>query len=163
MIAGNEMLKTTAAGAWVLPLAWCAVTTAIIVAGLGVPLKAGPAAAGFDYLFTAGGHDTAFERLLAAYGAAASILGAAFMFVPKTTSWRFRKSLAWATFTMMVIGGVMMLIVPQLLRWLVADNEGPVTATAAWSVAWMDAGARVSIAGGLVALATFADAWLRRG
>jgi len=162
MIPRNGTLKVTAPDAWVLPLAWCAVMTAIIAAGLGGPLEAGPAAAGFDYLFTAGGHDTTFVRSLAAYGVAASILGAAFMFIPKATSWRFRKSLAWATFTMMVIGGIMMLIVPQLLRWMVADNEGPVTATAAWSVAWMDAGARVSIAGGLVALATFADAWLHR-
>jgi hypothetical protein len=146
----------------IMPLAWCAVTTVIIAAGLTVPFDAGPQAAGFDYLFTAGGYDTAFTRSLAAYGAVAAGLGAGFMFVPRMTGWRFRKGLAWATFMLVVLGGIMMVIVPQVLRWLVSDHEGPVTSAAAWSVVWMDAGARIAIAGGLVALATFFDAWLRR-
>jgi hypothetical protein len=84
------------------------------------------------------------------------------MFIPKATTWRFRKGMAWATFMLMVLGGVMMLIVPQFMRWLVAGSEGPVTMAAAWSVAWMDAGARIAVAGVLVALATFLDAWLHR-
>ncbi len=145
-----------------MPVAWCAVTTVIIAAGLTVPLEAGPQALGFDYLFVAGGYDTAFAQGLAVYAAAAAMLGAAFMFIPKATNWRFRKGMAWATFMLMVVGGVMMLIVPQLLRWLAAGSEGPITVAAAWSVTWMEAGARIAIAGGLVALATFFDAWLHR-
>jgi hypothetical protein len=158
----HDMLDKTGSPAWLLPLAWCAVTTVIIAAGLTVPFEAGPQASGFDYLFVAGGYDRAFAQSLAIYGAAAAGLGALFMFVPKATNWRFRKGMAWATFVLMVVGGVMMLIVPQLLRWLVADSEGPVTVAAVWSVTWMDAGARISIAGGLVALATFFDAWVHR-
>jgi hypothetical protein len=157
----NRQERSEPAGR-IMPLAWCAVTTVIIAAGLTVPFEAGPQAAGFDYLFTAGGYDTAFTQSLAAYGAAAAGLGAGFMFVPRMTGWRFRKGLAWATFMLMVIGGIMMLIVPPFLRLLVSDHEGPVTSTAVWSVVWMDSGARISVAGGLVALATFFDAWLRR-
>jgi len=145
-----------------LPVAWCAVTTVIIAAGLTVPFEAGPQASGFDYLFVAGGYDTVFTQSLAVYAVTAAALGAAFMFIPKATAWRFRKGLAWSTFMLMVVGGIMMLIVPQLIRWLVAGSEGPVTIAAAWSVAWMEAGARIAVAGGLVALATFLDAWLHR-
>ena len=159
---GDGSFGKAGPGNWVLPLAWCAVTTVIIAAGLTAPFEAGPKASGFDYLFTAGGYDTAFVQSLAIYAVAAAALGGAFMFIPKATNWRFRKGLAWATFMLMVIGGIMMLVVPQLLRLLVAGSEGPVTSAAAWSVAWMDAGARISIAGGLVALATFLDAWLHR-
>lgn len=162
MSSGNDSLARAEPAGWIMPVAWCAVTTVIIAAGLTVPFEAGPQASGFDYLFVAGGYDRAFVELLAVYAGAAAALGVAFMFTPKATNWRFRKGMAWATFMLMVVGGVMMLIVPQLLRWLVAGTEGPVTATAAWSVAWMDAGARISIAGGLVALATFFDAWLHR-
>ncbi len=160
MRPANDTLQRTESGAWLLPLAWCAVTTLIIAAGLTVPLEAGPQASGFDYLFVAGGHDTAFTQSLGLYAIAAAILGAAFMFIPKATSWRFRKGMAWATFMLMVSGGVMMLIVPQLLRWLAVD--GAATASAAWSVLWMEVGARISLAGGLVALATFFDAWFHR-
>jgi hypothetical protein len=158
----NRQERSEPAG-WIMPLAWCAVTTVIIAAGLTAPLEAGPPAAGFDYLFTAGGYDSVFVQSLGTYSVAAAVLGVAFMFVPKMTSWRFRKGPAWATFMLVVTGGVMMLVIPQFLRWLVSDHEGPVTSAAAWSVVWMDAGARISIAGGLVALATFFDAWLRRG
>ena len=162
MLSGNDSLMRTEPAGWIMPVAWCAVTTMIVAAGLTVPFEAGPRASGFDYLFVAGGYDTAFTQALAVYAIAAAALGGAFMFIPKATTWRFRKGMAWATFMLMVIGGVMMLIVPQLIRWLVSGSEGPVTVAAAWSVAWMDAGARISVAGGLVALATLLDAWLHR-
>ncbi|HEY7799999.1 MAG TPA: hypothetical protein VIA80_14615 [Hyphomonadaceae bacterium] len=162
MLSGNDSLKRTEPAGWIMPVAWCAVTTVIVAAGLTVPFEAGPRASGFDYLFVAGGYDTAFVQALAIYAVAAAALGGAFMFIPKATTWRFRKGMAWATFMLMVLGGVMMLIVPQFMRWLVAGSEGPVTMAAAWSVAWMDAGARIAVAGVLVALATFLDAWLHR-
>jgi hypothetical protein len=163
MLHENDTLKSITSGNWILPMTWCAATTVIIAAGLIVPFGAGPPALGFDYLFVAGGHDAAFVQSLAVYAVAAAALGAAFMFIPKATNWRFRKGMAWAAFILMVVGGMMMLIVPQLLRWLVSGSEGPVIGAAAWSVVWMDLGARISIAGGLAALATFFDAWLRRG
>ena len=162
MLHDSDTLTGIASGRWVLPMAWCAVTTMIIATGLIVPFEAGPQALGFDYLFVAGGHDTVFVQSLAVYAIAAAALGAAFMFIPKATNWRFRKGPAWAAFILMVVGGIMMLIVPQLLRWLVAGSDGPVIETAAWSVVWMDLGARISIAGGLAGLATFFDAWLHR-
>lgn len=162
MLSGKDTLKRTEPPAWIMPVAWCAVTTAIIAGGLTVPFEAGPGASGFDYVFAASGYDRAFAEALAIYAVTAAALGVAFMFIPKATTWRFRKGMAWATFMLMVLGGIMMLMVPQLLRWMATDGERPALVAAAWSVAWMDAGARISIAGGLVALATFFDAWWRR-
>jgi hypothetical protein len=145
-----------------MPVAWCAVTSAIIASGLTVPLEGGPQA-GFGYMFVAAGHGDAFMQGLALYSAFAAGLGIAFMFVPKLTSWRIRNGLAWSTFMLMAVGGTMMLVAPQALLALARSSDSGDTSLAlAWSVAWIDAGTRLSLAGGLVGLATFVDARLHR-
>jgi hypothetical protein len=148
---------------WVMPIAWCAVTSAIIVSGLAVPLEGGLEASGFGFFFPADGQGDAYTRSIAPFSAAAAVLGAAFMFIPKMTNWRIRKGLAWSTFMLMVFGGIMMLIAPQAFVAIARANGGAALGMAVdWSVVWMDAGARISVAGGLLAVATFVDAWAHR-
>jgi hypothetical protein len=155
---------TTGPTRWVLPLAWCAVTTVIIASGLNVPLAGGPQQAGFGYVFVVGGFGGEFMRGLALYGLAAAALGAAFMFLPKATGWRISKGLAWSTLMLMAIGGALMLVVPQVLVGLAGDASEAASALAqSWSVTWMEAGSRISLVGVLMGLATFAEAaWSNR-
>jgi hypothetical protein len=146
-----------------MPVAWCAVTALIIASGLAVPMAGGPGEAGFGYVFEAVGYGQDLMRGLALYSAAAAVLGVAFMFTPKVSGWRFNKGLAWSTFMLMAIGGALMLVAPQALLAMAAGNgERATSLTQVWSIVWIDAGARISIAGVLVAIATFVDAWLRR-
>jgi hypothetical protein len=149
----------------VLPVAWCAVTAVIIASGLNVPLAGGPQQAGFGYVFVVGGFGGDFMRGLALYGLAAAALGVAFMFVPRATGWRISKGLAWSTLMLMAIGGVLMLVVPQLLvRLAEGSSEAASSLAQAWSVTWMEAGSRISIVGALMGLATFGEAfWSSRG
>jgi hypothetical protein len=136
----------------IMPMAWCVVTTGIIASGYAVTLGGGPVAAGFA--IRQGGD---FMQGLALYAAFAASLGVAFMFVPKATKWRIHAGLAWSTFMLAAAGGIMMLVVPQILLNLARGYD--MSAALAWSAAWMEAGERISMAGGLVALATFFGAW----
>jgi hypothetical protein len=155
MPSQNDRLERPEPAGWIMPVAWCVVTAAIVASGLAVPLEGGPTAAGFPV-----GEGGDFMQRLALYSVFAAGLAAAFMFAPKVTRWRFRKGMAWSTFMLVAIGGVMMLVVPQLLLDLAQGYDASLAL--AWSSVWMDAGARISIAGGLVALATFLDAWMHR-
>ncbi|HEV7694503.1 MAG TPA: hypothetical protein VGO52_26945 [Hyphomonadaceae bacterium] len=151
--------------AWALPVVWCGVTAAIIASGLVVQLGGGTGAS-FGYVFDVTGHGVAFKQGLALYGLAAAVLGAAFMFVPKlgrgTARWDLHKGLAWTTFMLMVIGGIVMLIVPQILVAIAQGGgdraEGLATM---WSGAWVEAGAKLSFAGVIIGVATFLEAWFR--
>jgi hypothetical protein len=146
---------------WTLPVVWCGTTAAIIASGLVVQLGGGTGAS-FGYVFDVMGHGVAFRQGLALYGLAAAVLGAAFMFAPKAAHWNLNKGLAWTTFMLMVIGGIVMLIVPQLLV-AIADGGGDRAEglAALWSGTWVEAGARLSFAGGIIGVATFLEAWLR--
>jgi hypothetical protein len=146
----------------VLPVAWCGVTAAIIASGLNVPLAGGPGQAGFGYVFIVAGYGGDFMQGLALYALAAASLGATFMLVPKMTRWRISKGLAWSTLILMAVGGVLMLIVPQVLVRLAEGKEAASGLAQAWSVSWMEAGSRISIVGVLMGLATFVEAWLSR-
>ena len=162
-IAGEHALDRAEPVRWVMPVAWCAATSAIIASGLAVPLEGGLAASGFGFFFPTDGQVDIYTRGLAPFSAAAAVLGAAFMFIPKMTTWRIRKGLAWSTFMLMVIGGMMMLVVPQALIAIARANGGSAIGLAVdLSVMWMDFGARLSAVGGLLAIATFVDAWAHR-
>lgn len=144
-----------------MPIIWCAATAAIIASGLAVPFNGGTGAS-FGYVFEVAGHGLAFRQGLALYGVAAAGLGAAFMFVPKTTRWPLSKGLAWATFMLMVIGGLTMLVVPQVLVAIAAGGGDRAEGLASlWAASWVEAGSKLSFAGGIVGAATFFDAWLR--
>lgn len=159
----EQATPTNAPTRWVLPLAWCAITTVIIASGLNVPLAGGPSEAGFGYVFVVSGYGGDFMRGLALYGLSAAALGAAFMFVPKVTHWRISKGLAWSTLVLMAVGGALMLVVPQLLVGMTeGSSEAASSLAKAWSVTWMEAGSRISAVGVLMGLATFAEAWLNR-
>jgi len=148
---------------WMMPVAWCAATTSIIASGLAVPMAGGPGAAGFGYVFEVVGYGADFRLGLTLYALAAAALGAAFMFAPKITNWRFSSGLAWTTLLFVAIGGLLMLVVPQVLLALAEPDGARATSLAqAWSIAWLEAGSRISVAGVLVAVATFIDAYLRR-
>jgi hypothetical protein len=98
---------------------------------------------------------------LALYSATAAGLGAVFMFAPKR-GWRLNRALAWLSFLFIAMGGAVMLIVPQALLALVEGRGDRATALAqAWSMTWVEAGARISVAGVLVAVATLVDAYVR--
>jgi hypothetical protein len=156
-------MDSTGPKIWLMPIAWCAVTTLIIASGLAVPMAGGPGAAGFGYVFEAVGYGQDFMSGLALYSAAAAGLGVAFMFTPKVSGWRFSRGLAWSTFLLMAIGGALMLVAPRALLALAAGSGERATSLAqVWSIVWIDAGTRISIAGVLVAIATFVDAYLRR-
>jgi hypothetical protein len=142
---------------------WCAITTAIIALGLQVPMAGGPADAGFGYVFEVVGYGADFRKSLALYSAASAVLGVAFMFAPQVTNWPIRKGMAWPTLVLMAAGGVLMLVVPQALIALAASSGERATGLAqVWSISWMEAGSRISLAGVLVGLATFLDAFLNR-
>lgn len=148
---------------WVLPLVWCGVTALIIASGLQVPMAGGPSAAGFGYVLGVAGYGDAFLRSLALYSGAAAVLGAAFMFAPRVTGWPISRGLAWVTLMLMAVGGALMLVVPQTLVALAeGSNDRAWGLAQVWSVTWMEAGSRISVAGVLVGVATFVDAWLRR-
>jgi hypothetical protein len=156
-------MDATGPKVWLMPVAWCAVTALIIASGLAVPMAGGPGEAGFGYVFEAVGYGQDFMRGLALYSIAAAALGAAFMFTPKVSNWRFNQALAWLSFLLTAIGGALMLVTPQALLAAAEGRGEQATAMAqAWSMTWIEAGARVSIAGVLVAVATFIDAYLRR-
>jgi hypothetical protein len=145
-----------------MPVVWCAANTLIIAVGLMVPLADGLGSSRFGYVFELTGSGAAFRQGLALYGVAAAGLGAAFMFIPKMPRWSINRGLAWSTFMLMVLGGVLMLIVPQGLVALAAG--GPETATGLarmWSAVWVEAGSKISLAGAIVGAATCLDAWLR--
>jgi hypothetical protein len=156
MLAADNSLEGPRPVTSIMPMVWCVVTTAIIASGFAVTLGGGPVAAGFAV--QQGGD---FKQALALYAVFAASLGVAFMFVPKATNWRIHKGLAWSTFMLAATGGVMMLVVPQILLNLARGYD--MSAALVWSAAWMEAGERISMAGGLVALAAFFGAWLRRG
>jgi hypothetical protein len=147
---------------WILPAAWCGVTATITASGLNLPLAGGPHAAGFGYVFVVSGYGSDFMQGLALYAVAAAGLGAAFMFVPKLTRWRISKGLAWSTLMLMAMGGALMLIAPQVLVRLGEGSEAASSLAQAWAVTWMEAGSRISIAGVLMGLATFAEAYFSR-
>jgi hypothetical protein len=148
---------------WILPVVWCAITASIIALGLQVPMAGGTAGAGFGYVFEVAGYGADFRKSLALYSAASAVLGVAFMFAPKVTSWPIRKAMAWPTLMLMAVGGILMLIVPQALIALAAGSGERATGVAqVWSITWMEAGSRISLAGVLVGLATFLDAFLNR-
>jgi hypothetical protein len=144
-------------------VAWCGITAVIIASGLNVPLAGGPHEAGFGYVFIVSGYGFEFMRGLALYGLAAAALGVAFMFVPRITMWRISRGLAWSTLILMAVGGVLMLIVPQVLVRMTEGTGNAASSLAeAWSVTFMEAGSRISVVGVLMGLATFAEAWLSR-
>ncbi len=146
---------------WTLPVIWCAATAAIILTGLAVPLQGGPGEAGFGYVFEVAGYGHTLRQGLAVYSAAAAGLGLAFMFIPKMHGWRINRALAWATFVLMMIGGMLMLVVPQALVALAEGSEAEALARA-WSGTWLDAGSRISLSAMMVGVATLGDAWMRR-
>jgi hypothetical protein len=146
---------------WGMPLVWCAATAVIIATGLIVPLGGGTVA-NFGYVFEAAGYGDAFRQGLSIYGLAAAALGAAFMFVPKATRWPFSQGLAWSTFMLMVIGGLTMLVVPQVLVSIAAGGGDRAEGLASmWAALWLEAGAKLTFAGAIVGAATFLDAWMR--
>jgi hypothetical protein len=148
---------------WILPVVWCAITAVIIALGLQVLMAGGPADAGFGYVFEVTGYGADFRKSLALYSAASAVLGVAFMFAPQVTNWPIRKGMAWPTLVLMAVGGILMLILPQALIALEAGSGGRATGLAqVWSITWMEAGSRISLAGVLVGLATFLDAFLNR-
>src|SRR5262245_26540604 len=146
---------------WAMPLAWCGATTAIIASGLAVQLGGGTGAS-FGYVFDVMGHGLAFRQGLALYGLAAAVLGVGFVFFPRSARWTLNKGLAWTTFMLVVMGGIVMLIVPQLLV-AIAEGGGDraVGLASLWSGMWVEAGAKLSFAGAIIGVATFLDAWLR--
>jgi hypothetical protein len=148
---------------WVLPIVWCGITAAIIALGLQVSMAGGTAPPTFGYVFEVAGYGADFRESLALYSGASALLGVAFMLAPKMTTWPIRKGMAWPTLVLMAVGGVLMLIVPQALIVLAAGSGEQTTGLAqVWSITWMEAGSRISIAGVLVGLATFLDAFLNR-
>lgn len=153
--------QSHAAPVWTMPIIWCAVTTAIIAAGLGVTLSGGTSTS-FGYMFELTGNGNAFRQGLAFYGLLAAGLGAAFMFVPKATRWQFSNGLAWTTFLFMVIGGLTMLVVPQLLTVIASGGGDRAEGLAAlWAATWIELGAKLCFAGAIIGAATFLDAWFR--
>jgi hypothetical protein len=156
-----DTIKAAPARTAAMPLIWCAATAAIIASGLVVPLSGG-VSAGFGGVFELG-HGQDFRQGLALYGVGAAVLGAAFMFAPRRAGWRLHNGLAWTTFMLMVVGGILMLIVPQALVALAEGGGEKATALAQmWSAAWFEAGSKISFAGAIVGAATFLDAWIRR-
>jgi hypothetical protein len=146
---------------WAMPVVWCGATTAIIASGLVAPLSGGTGAT-FGYVFDVLGHGMAFRQGLALYGLAAAVLGAAFMFAPKLGRWNLNRGLAWTTFMLMVIGGIVMLIVPQVLVAIASGGGDRAEGLASlWSGTWVEAGAKLSFAGAIIGVATFLEAWLR--
>jgi hypothetical protein len=161
--ASEIELNETPPMKWVLPVAWSCVTAAIIASGLNVTMSGGPLAAGFGYVFVLSGFAGDFSRGLALYGAAAAALGAAFALIPRKTGLQLSKGLAWSTLLLMAVGGVLMLIVPQVLVGMtVGGNEDAAALAKAWAVTWMEAGSRISAMGALMGLATFGEAILNR-
>jgi hypothetical protein len=150
---------------WALPLVWCGVTAAIIASGLAVQLGGGTGAS-FGYMFDVMGHGMAFRQGLALYGLAAAVLGAGFMFAPKLASgrWNLNKGLAWATFMLMVVGGIVMLIVPQVMAAIAAGGGDRAQGLASlWSGTWVEAGAKLSFAGAIIGVATSSRRGCGRG
>lgn len=148
---------------WVLPSVWCAITAVIIASGLQVPMSGGLSAAGFSYVFGVASHGETYRYGLIFYACTSAVLGAGFMFIPKITPWAISRAMAWSTLMLMAIGGVLMLIVPQVLVAITANaNAGAWSVAQVWSAAWLEAGLRISIAGGLLGLATLVEAWMRR-
>jgi hypothetical protein len=144
-----------------MPVIWCAATGIIMASGLAVQFSGGTSA-NFGYVFEASGHGLAFRQGLALYGLVATALGAAFMFVPKATRWPISKGLAWATFMLMVLGGLTMLVVPQGLVAIAAGGGERAEGLASmWAATWVEVGSKLSFAGTVVGAATFLDAWLR--
>jgi hypothetical protein len=151
----------SAAQARTMPVVWCGATALIIASGL-VSSLAGGAGATFGYVYDVLGRGVAFRQGLALYGLAAAVLGAAFMFVPKAACWNLNKGLAWTTFMLMVIGGILMLVVPQVLVAIANGGGDRAEGLASlWSGAWTEAGAKLSFAAAIIGVATFLDAWLR--
>ena len=156
------MLDMTGTKPGLMPVAWCAATFTILLAGLSVPLAGGPGAAGFGYVFeaTGYGHDLQSGRML--YSLAAVLFGIAFVFAPKA-GWRVNQMLAWLAFGFMMIGGMLMLVAPQALLAVANGRGEEATALAqAWSMTWVETGGRISMSGALVAAATFLDGYFRR-
>ncbi len=148
---------------WVLPSVWCAITTVIIASGLQVPMSGGLSEAGFSYVLGVASHGETYRYGLTLYAAASALLGVGFMFIPQVTSWRINRGMAWSTLMLMAVGGALMLVVPQVLVAMTAGaNDSAWSLGQVWSAAWLEAGSRISIAGGLLGLATLVDAWMRR-
>ena len=147
---------------WALPSVWCLITALIIASGLQVPMTGGLGEAGFSYVLGVAAQGEAFRQYLSIYAGASALLGIGFMFLPQWTGWRLSRAMAWSTLMLMAIGGTLMLIVPQVLVAMTAGaNASAWSLAQMWSVTWMEAGSRVALAGGLLGLATFAEAWLR--
>ena len=148
---------------WIMPLAWCAVTAIIVASGLNVELAGGPTAAGFGYVFLVAGYGAAFKQGLALYSIAAAVLGLGFMLVPRMTAGKINKGLAWSTLALMAIGGLLMLVAPQVLVAMAGSPDDAAYGVArSWAVTWMEAGSRVSISGAAMGLATFGEAFWSR-
>ena len=159
----GKHVEATGSKIWLMPVAWCIATTLIIASGLAGPMADGPGEARFGYVFEMVGYGRDLKLGLALYSIAAALLGVAFMFTPKVSGWRFNQALAWLAFLLMAIGGTLMLVVPQALLALAEGRgERAVALAQAWSATWVEAGARISMSGVLVAVATFVDAYLRR-
>jgi hypothetical protein len=114
-------------------------------------------------VFVLSGFAGDFSFGLALYATAAAALGAGFALIPRKMGLRLSKGLAWSTLLLMAVGGVLMLIVPQVLVGMtLGGNEDAAALAKAWAVTWMETGSRISVVGALMGLATFGEAILNR-
>jgi hypothetical protein len=122
-----------------LPAASVAAAVGVTLVSRGLPLVFGTASA-------------VNLNFLMIFVAACLLLGTAFFLVERST-WKLRRSMAWASLAVVAVGGVLMLVLPEATT---------LAGSVRWAGMWALGGFLTLLAGAGIGLAAIGTAWAYR-